>query len=317
MNIRISNLKLAFSLILICSSIITNISCSGDNRSQEEIKYQKHYNKGIEYYKDRKFDEAIKEFEQAININPKNADSYFELGRIYNFQKNYEESVKAYEKGLQIDPEGSYFVFFHLGLNYYNSKQFDKSLENLHKAEKLITDEYSYTEYSVNFILAKSYFLKKNYDKAIKYFKIVLELQPDYVHGYYLLSNCYINKRNHKDAINILENGLKQHPNSIEIITTLSWLLATSTFDNLRDGNRAFKLAERAVDFTDGKNHNHLDTLAAAYAELGQFDDAIKTEENAIKVLTDPTVTPSFDESTLMEYEKRLSYYNSKNPWRE
>ena len=314
---QINRIKLLVYLLLICFYAIANISCSGDKKSEQDIKFEKHYDLGSKFYEERKFEEAIKEFEKAANINPQSADANFKIGRIYNGLRKFEESAKYYEKGLLINPEGSYYVFFHLGLNYYNTQKYDKAIETMQKAENLLTDEYSDSEYSLNFVLANSYYYKKDYQKAIKHFNHVLELQPDYEHGYIILSQSHIDVGNRAEAIEILDKGLKQRPNSLTIIEALSWLLSTSNSDELRDGKRALILGERAVDFTSGQNSNYLDTLAAAYAEVGKYEDAVKTEERAINILTDPTITPSVDDSIVLEYKERLSSYKANKPWRE
>jgi tetratricopeptide (TPR) repeat protein len=314
---QINRIELLVYLILICFSLITNISCSGDNKSIEDIKFKKHYNLGSKYYKERKYQEAIKEFEQAANINPKSADSYFKIGRSYNRLLKYEQSIKSYEKGLQINPDAPFHVFFYLGSNNFKLQKYDEAINTMKKAQKSMTDEYSNSEYSVNFVLATSYYYKKDYKHAIKHFNRVLELKPDYELAYSLLSQSHILKGNQSEAIQILEKGLKQRPNSLSLLQSLSWLLSTSSSDQLRDGQRAVILGERAVDFTEGKNHNYWDTLAAAYAELAQYDNAVKSEEKAINMLTNFSIPTTFNDSLLVEYKERLSSYKAKKPWRE
>jgi tetratricopeptide (TPR) repeat protein len=304
-------------LTLICFSIFTIISCSGDKKSDKEINFKKHYDLGSKYYEERKYQEAIKEFEKAANINPKSADSYFKIGQCYRNLVNFEESIKSYEKGLQINPDASFRVFFQLGSNYFKLQKYDESIKNMKKAQKSMTDEYSNSEYSANFVLANSYYHIKDYKNAIKHFNRVLELKPDYELAYFLLSQSHITKGNQSEAKQILEKGLKQRPNSLSLMQSLSWLLSTSTSDQLRDGQRAIILGERAVDFTEGKNHNYLDTLAAAYAELGQYDNAVKSEEKAINILTNSSIPNTLNDSLLSEYQERLSSYKTKKPWRE
>lgn len=317
MNIQHISLKLPLYLILICFSLIINISCSGDKKSEQEILFKKHYDKGSDYLKKGNSEGAIKEFNEAVNVNPNSADALFKLGRIYHDQRKFKESAEAYERALEINPDGTYQDYFYLAVNYTNIQKYDNAIEAMKRAEKLMTDENFETEYGLNFILAKSYYHKNDYENAIKYFNRVQQLEPSFPNNYVFLSNCYTYTGKHKEAKDILEQGLKQQPNSIAIIEALSWLLSTSKSNKIRDGNRSFILAERAVDFTDGKNHNHLDTLAAAYAELGKFDDAVKSQENAIKVATDPTITTSLDETKITEYKDRLALYRIKKPWRE
>ena len=63
----------------------------------------------------------------------------------------------------------------------------------------------------------------------------------------------------------------------------LAWILATDPDDTIRDAKSALKLSEEVNQKTGHKNFATLDTLAAAQAESGQFAEAVKTINKAIK----------------------------------
>jgi tetratricopeptide (TPR) repeat protein len=86
--------------------------------------------------------------------------------------------------------------------------------------------------------------------------------------------------------------------------------MATCPESRYRDGKRAVELAEKAVVLRD--DANFLDTLAAAYAEAGRFQDAIKTEEKAIAKLKKEGNTKN-----IPAFEEHLSSYKAGKPWRE
>lgn len=88
-----------------------------------------------------------------------------------------------------------------------------------------------------------------------------------------------------------------------------AWILATSRHDPIRNGVLALHLAQRAVaqDETPGA----LDTLAAAYAENGDFARAIAAQTSAIAALSPET------ESLRGELMDRLARYEAGEPWRE
>jgi tetratricopeptide (TPR) repeat protein len=64
----------------------------------------------------------------------------------------------------------------------------------------------------------------------------------------------------------------------------LSWVLATTNKDEFRNGAEAFGLAERACELTDYRNPEALRTLAAAYAETGQFIEAVEAAQKAVNL---------------------------------
>lgn len=69
----------------------------------------------------------------------------------------------------------------------------------------------------------------------------------------------------------------------VEAMNALAWLYATSPDDALRDGRQAIRWAESAL--TRRTNAKHLGTLAAAYAEVGEFAKAVATIERSIDFL--------------------------------
>ena len=80
------------------------------------------------------------------------------------------------------------------------------------------------------------------------------------------------------------ERALKLQPHDVGILNNFAWLLATAPEDNLRDGHRAVALATDACRQTEYKQDYILSTLAAAYAETGDFDSARKWAAQAVEV---------------------------------
>ncbi len=85
-----------------------------------------------------------------------------------------------------------------------------------------------------------------------------------------------------QEAIEEYDRALALRSDSGGTHNNIAWLLATSKDPRIRDGNRAVKHALRAVEL--GKNGGWLDTLAAAYAECGDFEAAVRAEEDAYRI---------------------------------
>jgi len=88
-----------------------------------------------------------------------------------------------------------------------------------------------------------------------------------------------------------------------------AWLLATNPDDTIRDGELALSFAQRAV--AKVQTPAYLDTLAAAYAELGQFTEAVTTQEQAIALVDDA------QSELAAELQGHLLAYRDGKPWRE
>lgn len=99
-------------------------------------------------------------------------------------------------------------------------------------------------------------------------------------------------------------------PGNPASLNGLAWTLATAADPEKRDGSNAVVYAEKAVALTSRTNAPFLDTLAAAYAELGQFDKAVAVQREAIGLLKEEQVKEG-------SYRERLSLYESSMPYRE
>jgi len=88
-----------------------------------------------------------------------------------------------------------------------------------------------------------------------------------------------------------------------------AWMLATTTEDSFRDGKRALEAARSAAELSDFRDPAILDTLAAAYAEVGDFAKAVQWQETAMRLNGEPRLGP--------EFQERLALYESRRPYRE
>jgi hypothetical protein len=96
---------------------------------------------------------------------------------------------------------------------------------------------------------------------------------------------------------------------SAAALNTLAWVMAASPHAEERDGPSAVRLAERAVALTNRRDGTTLDTLAAAYAETGQFNKAMSVENEAIALETGAVLKK--------DYEARWKLYFSRAPYRD
>ena len=88
--------------------------------------------------------------------------------------------------------------------------------------------------------------------------------------------------------------------------------MATSPNPGLRGGRQAVRLASRAVEMTGATDPDSVDTLAAAYAETGQFAKAVETAGKALKL-----ARPTGNQAMISDMEKRLQLYEKSQPFRE
>jgi protein O-mannosyl-transferase len=125
---------------------------------------------------------------------------------------------------------------------------------------------------------------KQQLDEAVTHFEKALEINPDFAEAHHNLGLAFVKKDEPEKAITHFEKAIKLKPDYAPALRNLAYLLAASDKAALRDGERAVELAQRANELAGDNNPNFLATLAAAYAEAGNFPQAVKTVDRAIQI---------------------------------
>ncbi len=120
--------------------------------------------------------------------------------------------------------------------------------------------------------------------EAIEHSKEALRIRPDDANAENNLGLALLQTGDTKGAVVHLEKALEIDPGQMNAEVNLAWVLATSSDDSLRNGARAVQLAEDVAQSAGHPNAILLRTLAAAYAEVGRFNDAVATAEQAIEM---------------------------------
>ncbi|HXD89335.1 MAG TPA: protein kinase [Urbifossiella sp.] len=110
-------------------------------------------------------------------------------------------------------------------------------------------------------------------------------------------------------AIAVIQEAIRTNPNNAAVYNHFGWLLATGSVGVL-DGAEAVKLAIRACELSEWKRPDYLDTLAAAYAEVGGFGKAIEYQNKAL-------ADPYFEKRDGTAARARLALYKQKKPYRD
>ncbi|HEX4638590.1 MAG TPA: hypothetical protein VH170_03810 [Chthoniobacterales bacterium] len=108
------------------------------------------------------------------------------------------------------------------------------------------------------------------------------------------------------------EKSLQIEPNDGNALNNLAWVLATFPRDEIRDGKRAVELAKKAASLPGGESPLVLRTLAAAYAEAGDFPSAVSTAQRAVDLAAAQNKS-----SLATSLGRELEQYRASTPYRE
>lgn len=100
------------------------------------------------------------------------------------------------------------------------------------------------------------------------------------------IGDGYFKRGNPVEGLKFYLNALQNGTEDPVVMNNVSWQLATHQDPKIRNGALAVKWAEKAVEITEGKQATYFDTLAAAYAEKGRFEDAMKAVARGLELAT-------------------------------
>jgi arylsulfatase A-like enzyme/Tfp pilus assembly protein PilF len=119
-------------------------------------------------------------------------------------------------------------------------------------------------------------------------------------------------QKDHRRRVAVLRAGLGDCNPSDEFLNNYAYALATTPVDEDRDGVEALRIATQITRGPKGNRADYLDTLAAAYAETGEFDRALKTAKRGIALLE----SAGAEKATIAEARAHLAQFESKQPVR-
>jgi tetratricopeptide (TPR) repeat protein len=150
---------------------------------------------------------------------------------------------------------------------------------------------------------------KSDLREAVAAFQRAIDLDPGNYLARHGLGQVLQQQGRYAEAEQAYVESIQANP-FLPAYDSLARLLATCSDDKVRDGKRAVEYATRACEQTRWKNPLYLDTLAAAYADAGQFEEAVRYQTRALE---DPALKGDLRTAA----EKRLELYRQKKPFRE
>jgi tetratricopeptide (TPR) repeat protein len=149
-------------------------------------------------------------------------------------------------------------------------------------------------------------------EESLAYLEKALRIDPGFISARFNIANTLLQMGRHEEALLHLQMALKIAPDDPQAQKSLAWILATCPDDRFRNGAKAVELAERAKTATKGRDSTVLTTLAAAYAEVDRFSEAIQTAEQALQL-----AIKSGSISLAQAIRNQLEFYRSGKPFRD
>ena len=237
-----------------------------------------HTNLGLALLQKGKIDDAIAHYRSALQMQPDSWDAEYNLGTALLGKGLVDEAILHCERAVAIrptDPDAQ----VSLGDALVQKGRLDDAIEHYQKA-MMVRPDHFLARYRLGNVLLE----KGELDSAIQVCRTALMIRPADADCHTTLAIALEEKGELAEAIQHYEKALGLAPRSIPALTNFAWLLATSQDASLRNGRKAVELAGQADQLVGGTNTLVLRTLAAAYAEHGEFAKAIRTARSAMQL---------------------------------
>ncbi len=225
---------------------------------------------------------ALHVIQQIKTINPESIGAHLEYVTILRNLKDFQKAVD-YCKNLIVTKPDNPHIKIELARILIYLRKYNEAAEQLSLAEKIDPNN------EAGLLLrGRLWRAQKNATKSIEFYRKYLQAHPTDVSINLELGNYYINLRDWKRALKHFNTTLNITPNHIDYIERYAWVLAACPNPRFRNGQKLMEFAERLLimrKFTEDQELRSAMTVAVTFAELKDFDNALKiVNDNLIKL---------------------------------
>jgi len=263
-------------------------------------------NLGVALMRGGRLEEATAEYRQALELDPAYAEAHYNLGCIFDSQDKLDEAIAQYQ--LAVACNSNYAeAHYNLGRVLGLQGRLDDAIGHYRKAVEIKPD---YADAEGN--LANALAMQGKLDEAVQGYERTLALVPNSPQAHYRLGQALQAQKNFAAAMREYQTTLDLDSKHIPAHLSLAWMLATCPEASLRNGTRAAELARQAEQLAGSDSPQLLDTLAAAYAEAGQFGNAVETAKRALNLPATQN-----NQSLAETIQNQLRCYETNSPYHE
>lgn len=225
---------------------------------------------------------ALADFTTAIEKGKSSgkidASDYVNRAAVYVQIKKYDRAILDYSSALRMQPKNA-GLYQQRAVSHKLAGEFDKAIADFSTCLRLSPD-------NVPAFMGRGFlhFQLKNHSQAVKDFSSVITINPNAAQAYNNRGFNYKELGQLEEALADYEKAIELSPNFALAHQNRGWLLATAEDAKLRNGEQAVASARKACTLNDYSQLSDLMTLAAAFAEIGNFKEAIGWQEKVIKM---------------------------------
>lgn len=235
-----------------------------------ELEFREQINEGIACMKAASYDAAVEAFQNAVRLNPKNAEAYVHLGNAFVNQRAMDDSIKAFKTALMLQPnDGS--IYFSIGSVYYLKNDFVSAIRYLNLAEDAgfkTVDLYSLR----SGIFAQS----EDYTQAIREMAKAIELKPLRADLYKRKAALQMQANQNAGALETLEEFRTLIPEALE-----SYDLSVQIYCMRQEYDKAMEIVKSGIErFPDDPAMHFMKLRVLGLS--GQYEESVKVAKQLL-----------------------------------
>ncbi|QGJ71992.1 Hypothetical protein PBC10988_37050 [Planctomycetales bacterium 10988] len=246
---------------------------------------------------------ALKDLDKAVKLAPEEPTVRLLRAELLQEMDRDDDALVELRALLELDPTIEQAVAMQVEI-FVRNERIKKAIQSLEQYLQSVPK--ARPEFLLQ--LATLYRLEGRFQPAVNLYTRLHKLFPENPEILRSRGDLYVSEGRHEEAISDYRETLKRDAKDVGALNNLAWLLSTSPEDKLRDGKEAMGYALMAASETEYEQAFILSTLAATFAEQGDFEQAMRWMDRAMAVADD-------DLKTQLKEEKDL--YEQKKPWRE
>ena len=262
-------------------------------------------NRGNAYARLGDDDHAMRDYEQAIRFNPANGGAYVNRGYIYSRRNDFEAAIMDYNEALRFDPK-MVDALFNRALAYLGQGDTTAAERDLGEAIRIKPD-FAPAYVRRGALLAT----QGKLEQAMSDLNAGIARDPKMAEGYIIRADLFSRRQEYAKEEADLQTAVRLDSHALaQALNGLAWLRATCPEKAFRNGKKAIEDALRSCELLKWENASTVDTLAAAYAENGEFEKAANFQLYALTL-------SGMDEASRPGAEKRVALYQNRKPYRD
>ena len=249
--------------------------------------------------------EDLAAYAKLLQTDPDNPLRHDAVAALYFEAGNADEAIAQYSRSLQLNPESA-STHYNIGIALAARGRRNDAIAHFEQALRL-DPEYAQAHNNFGALL----YLIGRRTEAADHFRKAIALRPDNLEARTNLAALLAADGAAAEALEQYRAALRIKPDDPKALAGAAWIRATSAEPSLRNGDEAVTFAERAAQATNRRDLGVMDALAAAYAEVGRFADAVEVAESANKQAAAMGLA-----DVAARFLERATLYRQRRPYR-